>query len=82
MTLADRYAAGPPGPRRPGPSCTVGRAILAFKDADREALLGMLHPDSGWGHEEIAVTLADYGHSILAGTISRHRRGGCRCEFG
>lgn len=64
--------------RSPGARCRV-EVILADMEAfDREQLLEVIN-DPSVSSSAISRYLKKTGTEIAEGSISRHRRGGCRC---
>ena len=85
MGLAALAAAGPVtpprAPHRKGATatpCTVGLFLAALPPAERDALVLMLHPDSGWTGSAIAYALnsdPDYAPAPLVKVGIRLRAG-------
>lgn len=80
MSLASAVKAGPPSKRK-GPSCSVGVLLSTLPESEARGLMAMLAPDSGWTGADMAAALrAELGIDFLGTTLSRHRRGDCRCD--
>lgn len=77
MSLADALNTDYQPPRIGG-ECSIGKLYRASTDdpAGQAALLAIL-ADTEVEHVEVAAKLAAYG--IGAHTVSRHRRGLCKC---
>lgn len=76
--LADLDASGSPQ----APRCTV-RAVLSDLDAGNPDLAAQLRTALGsprYRHSDISAHLRRRGVNLGPDTISRHRRGLCRCE--
>lgn len=79
MSFAELAHQPPPTNPRPN-ECTVGAFIRAQADpAERDGLVAILEPESGWSHADLARTIRDHGGSIARQTVERHRAMGCRC---
>lgn len=79
MSFAALARQEPPTNPRPG-GCTVGAFVRAQSDpAERDGLVAILAPGSGWSHAELARRIRDHGAQIASGTVERHRNGECRC---
>ena len=77
MSLAKAFQAGPPLIK--GPACSVALVLDNLNDEDRAALLEAF-ADKRWRSTDIATQLEAEGIHLGAATISRHRRGGCKCR--
>jgi hypothetical protein len=76
MGLADALAAPVVAHRAP---CHVAVLLSALPAADREGLRAAL-ADPARPSTWIAAVLRANGHDVSAGSVQRHRRGGCRCR--
>jgi len=69
--------------RTQGPKCVISRILPVLKESEREELIEMLHPDSGFQHAAIAEALSadkpGRRFRVPDGAISRHRRKKCSC---
>ena len=61
------------------PRCTVAK-ILDELDPERTGYLQEALARPHILHRTLANVLTDWGHPISLETVSRHRRGDCRCE--
>lgn len=62
-----------------GPSCTVAATLKALPDKDAEALRAALE-DERWRASDLSRVLATEGIHLSGYTLSRHRRGICKCS--
>lgn len=77
MSLAERANQGAPKIQR-GPSCATCQILLTLPDSERDALVEMMHPESGWTAKAIHGALVDEGIETPGfKSIERHRRGDC-----
>lgn len=77
MSLAKAFKAGPPLIK--GPACSVATTLEHLNDEDREALQTVLG-DKRWRATDISTQLEAEGITLSSATISRHRRGACKCR--
>jgi len=64
---------------RRGPRCTMGLAIEAMNEKDREDTLAAL-AEPGILGTAISRVLKAHGFDVGADTVNRHRRRVCSCE--
>jgi cell division inhibitor SulA len=74
VTLANRLTDTPA--LRSGTVCTVCRLLRDLPEDDRVTLRDALQ--GGYTSRQIAEALTAEGQPVAIGTVSRHRRGGCR----
>lgn len=77
MSLAKAFQAGPPLIK--GPACSVAATLEQLNDEDTAALRAVLE-DKRWRATDIATQLEAEGITLPSSTISRHRRGACKCR--
>lgn len=61
-----------------GPACSVAATLKALPPDEAEALRAAL-ADKRWRATQLARVLASEGVHISSHTLSRHRRGECKC---
>jgi hypothetical protein len=59
-------------------SCTVGKYLETAPKEDAEALVAALDADATL--QRISESLHSFGVTLSAYTLSRHKRGICRCD--
>lgn len=77
MSLAKAFASGPPLIK--GPACSVATTLEQLNNEDRATLEAVL-ADKRWRSTDIAAQLEAEGISVSDSTLSRHRRGACKCR--
>jgi DNA-binding HxlR family transcriptional regulator len=77
VSLAKAFSQGPPLIK--GPACSVAATLEQLNDEDKAALETVL-ADKRWRSTDIAAQLQAEGISISDSTLSRHRRGACKCR--
>ena len=77
MSLAKAFSQGLPLIK--GPACSVAATLEQLNDEDKAALETVL-ADKRWRSTDIAAQLQAEGISISDSTLSRHRRGACKCR--
>jgi hypothetical protein len=77
VSLAKAFAQAPPVMK--GPACSVALVLESLSDEDRDALTAVLN-DKRWRSTDIAAQLEAEGISVSDATLSRHRRGACKCR--
>jgi hypothetical protein len=78
VSFAEAAQRGPSPTSAKGPKCSIGKAVLSLEGAEREGLLTLLAPESGWQSEQIAAEMRNAGFDVQGVTVARHRRGGCK----
>lgn len=76
MKFADALAQSE---KRPGTQCAIARLVTGLDDDDRAALQAAFDSDKVTS-STIARALVEMGFKIAPNTVSRHRRGDCRCD--
>lgn len=76
MSLTEILKDAPP--QDLGPACSVAATLKALPADEAEALRTAL-ADDRWRATQLARVLASEGVHISAHTLSRHRRGECKC---
>jgi hypothetical protein len=77
VSLAKLFESGPPLIK--GPACSVAVTLEQLNDDDRAALTAVLG-DKRWRATDISTQLEAEGITLASATISRHRRGACKCR--
>lgn len=75
--MRDRFSV-PPAVNK-GPTCGLG-LLLSSLDPDERSALEEALANPLWRHASIEEALRAEDHQIDASTISRHRRGMCKCQ--
>lgn len=81
MSLAQRITEDVPRPVH-GLPCSVGSLLNTLEGPELDALITMLgdpQKRNGWSAGAIYEALTAEGYEVGQQTISRHRRGRCRC---